>query len=50
VGIWIELGIFLLVIAFAMWQIHDVGLERKKRQAREKETASPPSGDDPPPP
>jgi hypothetical protein len=51
VGIWIELGIFLLVLAFCMWQIHDVGLERKKRQTREKTLDSPPAGgrDAPPP-
>ena len=35
-GIWIELGIFGLVIAFGLWQIHDVGLERKKRAAQKK--------------
>lgn len=35
-GIWIELGIFILVLAFGLWQIHDVGLERRKRQARKE--------------
>ena len=33
-GIWIELGIFLLVLLFGLWQIHDVGQERRKRQAQ----------------
>lgn len=33
-GIWIELGIFGLVLAFGLWQIHDVGQERRKTQAR----------------
>jgi ABC-type nickel/cobalt efflux system permease component RcnA len=32
---WIELGIFVLVIAFALWQIHDVKQERRKREARQ---------------
>jgi ABC-type nickel/cobalt efflux system permease component RcnA len=30
-GIWLELGIFLLVLAFGVWQIHDVASERRKR-------------------
>lgn len=29
-GIWLELGIFVVVIAFGLWQLHDV------RQARER--------------
>ena len=42
-GLWIELGIFVLVLAFGLWQIHDVGQERRKRAAQkeaEKEHAS----------
>ena len=35
-GMWIELGIFVLVLAFGMWQIHDVGLERRKRQTHKE--------------
>jgi hypothetical protein len=35
-GIWIETGVFLLVLAFGIWQIQDVKKERRKRsQARE---------------
>lgn len=35
-GIWIELGVFVLVLAFGLWQIHDVGQERRKRAADKK--------------
>lgn len=38
-GIWIELGVFLLVFVFAAWQFHDL---RKARAERER--ASPPDG------
>lgn len=41
-GIWIELGIFVLVLAFGLWQIHDVGQERRKRQAQKEASATPP--------
>lgn len=40
-GMWIELGIFILVIVFALWQIQDVKkaraktLAHKAREARE---------------
>jgi ABC-type nickel/cobalt efflux system permease component RcnA len=35
-GIWIETGVFLLVLAFGIWQIQDVKRERRKRsQARD---------------
>lgn len=36
-GIWIELGIFLLVFVWAAWQFHDLRQERKKREARRDE-------------
>jgi ABC-type nickel/cobalt efflux system permease component RcnA len=39
-GMWIELGIFVLVLAFGMWQIHDVGLEHRKRQAHKEAAKS----------
>jgi len=29
-GIWIELGIFVLALAFGLWQIHDVKKARKQ--------------------
>jgi hypothetical protein len=37
---WIELGIFAIVLVFGLWQIHDVGLERRKTQARKQAAAS----------
>lgn len=47
-GIWIELGVFLLVFVFAAWQFHDLRREKEKRLARERESLaakkeSPPS-------
>lgn len=36
-GIWIELGIFVLALAFGMWQIHDVKKAMKERQRRESQ-------------
>jgi hypothetical protein len=37
-GIWIELGIFAVVIVFALWQLHDVKQEKLKRErAREQQ-------------
>jgi uncharacterized iron-regulated membrane protein len=38
-GIWIELGVFLLVFVFAAWQFHDLKREKQKRLARLAETA-----------
>lgn len=35
-GIWIELGVFLLVFVFAIHQLNDLKKEKKKREA-EKE-------------
>jgi len=37
VGIWIELGVFLLVFVFAAWQFHDLKREKQKRLARQAE-------------
>ena len=34
-GIWIELGVFLLVFVFAAWQFHDLRKARAAREARE---------------
>jgi hypothetical protein len=45
VGIWIELGIFVVVLAFGLWQIHDVGQERKRRQASVSTPETPPARD-----
>jgi len=33
-GIWIELGVFLLVFVFAAHQMHDLKKEKKKREAK----------------
>ncbi len=38
-GIWIELGVFLLVFVFAAWQFHDLKREKQKRLARQAEAA-----------
>ena len=39
-GIWIETGVFLLVLAFGLWQIQDVKKERRKRsQAQQAQKA-----------
>jgi hypothetical protein len=35
-GIWIELGIFLVVIAFGFYQLHDVKKAQRERRAREQ--------------
>ena len=40
-GIWIELGIFLVVIAFGFYQLHDVKKAQRERRAREQ-AAKPP--------
>ena len=36
-GMWIELGIFIIVILFAMHQIRDVRREQRKRAASMRE-------------
>jgi Flp pilus assembly protein TadB len=39
-GIWLELGIFGLVFAFAFWQMHDVRkAQEQTRQQRAREQA-----------
>jgi hypothetical protein len=35
-GLWIELGIFGLVLLFAWWQLHDVKKARAQRLAQEE--------------
>lgn len=35
-GIWIELGVFLLVFVFAAHQLYDLKREKKKRMAAEE--------------
>lgn len=36
-GIWIELGVFLLVFVFAAWQFHDLRKARAEREARQRD-------------
>ncbi len=42
-GMWIELGIFGLVLVFAWWQLHDVKKAKAQRLAEEarKNTSAP---------
>ncbi len=35
-GIWIELGVFVLAILWALWQFQDLKKERLKREARQR--------------
>ncbi len=45
-GIWIELGIFAVALAFGLWQIHDVKKAREAtRRQREREHQQPPKPD-----
>ena len=42
-GIWIELGVFLLVFVFAIHQFHDLKQEQRKREAaKQGKPESPP--------
>lgn len=34
-GIWVELGVFILAIAFGLWQIRDVKKAMAERKRRE---------------
>ena len=46
-GIWIELGVFVLAIAFGLWQIHDVKKAREaSRRRAEAERAAAPGPED----
>jgi len=41
-GIWIELGVFLIALGVGVWQLRDVKraqAERRAREARERESA-----------
>jgi sensor domain CHASE-containing protein len=46
-GMWIELGVFLLVFVFAWHQLRDLKKERAKRQAQAESSKA---NDDAPPP
>jgi len=37
-GIWIELGVFLLVFAFGVHQLYDLKKERLKRERQRKDS------------
>jgi len=37
-GIWIELGVFLLVFAFGVHQLYDLKKERLKRERQQKDS------------
>ena len=39
-GIWIELGVFGVVIVWGLWQLHDVKLARAKTQADKARAAA----------
>ena len=41
-GIWLELGVFLLVFVFAIHQFHDLKQEKRKRAAALRDKAEPP--------
>jgi hypothetical protein len=38
-GIWVELGIFVLALAFGLWQIRDVKKAMAEREKAQKEAA-----------
>ena len=52
-GIWVELGVFVLALAFGLWQIHDVKkareASRRRRQAEEDAAQEGASGHSDPP-
>lgn len=39
-GIWLELGIFIVILIAALWQLHDVKRALAKTRARKKEQIS----------
>jgi hypothetical protein len=41
-GIWIELGVFFVALAFGLWQLRDVRKAQAASRARNKETEDPP--------
>ena len=50
-GIWIELGIFAIALAFGLWQIHDVKkareATRRQRELEGQQRAKPDAGEGP---
>lgn len=49
-GIWLELGIFIVLIAWGFWQLHDVKQAKAKRLADEARAGKPGTGETPKPP
>lgn len=41
-GIWIELGVFLLVFVFAIHQFHDLKKAKREREAAKADAPDPP--------
>ena len=41
-GLWIELGIFVLALAFGLWQIHDV--KKARERSRQQGATARPDG------
>ena len=41
-GIWIELGVFALALAFGLWQIHDVQQARERTRRERAQAQRPP--------
>ncbi len=39
-GIWIELGVFAVALAWGLWQLHDVKKAREKTQADKARAAA----------
>jgi ABC-type nickel/cobalt efflux system permease component RcnA len=42
-GIWLELGVFLVILLFGVWQLYDVKKairEREQRKTKEHESAA----------
>jgi hypothetical protein len=41
-GIWIELGVFFVALAFGLWQLRDVKKAQAERRARQAKAEDPP--------
>jgi len=37
-GIWLELGVFLVVLLFGVWQLYDVKKAIREREQRERQS------------
>ncbi|MCU0926041.1 MAG: hypothetical protein MUF44_08365 [Hydrogenophaga sp.] len=45
-GIWIELGVFFVALAFGIWQLRDVKKAQAERRAREARERADPVAED----